>query len=136
MATDQSASFIKIDDELRLVIGWANVNKINGESVVDHHKDLISSRELTKAAMDFMSSSREGGIMHFRDKDTGELIKIGEVVFAMPFTEEIKKSFGIDIPEEGLAIGLRVDNDAIWKLVKEGKLAAFSIGGTADREEI
>ena len=135
MPSDQPQSFLKVDDDLRLVIGWASVNKINGDHVVDLHDDVIDSRTLTKAAMDFMSSSRTGGVMHFKNEE-GEIIKAGEVVFALPFTEDIKKVFGIDIPEEGLAIGVRIDNEGIWKMVKDGKLTAFSIGGKADRTEI
>jgi len=132
MTTPQADSFLKIDEDLRLVLGWASVNKVNGEDVIDHHDDIISSRELTKAGMDFMSASRQGGIMHFRDAE-GEVIKAGEVVFAMPLTEDIKKVFGIDIPEEGLAIGVRIDDDDVWEFVKDGTLGAFSIGGKADR---
>lgn len=135
MPNSKSDSFLKVDDELRLVIGWASVNKINGDHVVDSQDDVISSRELTKAAMDFMSVSRMGGVMHFKNAND-EVIKAGEVVFALPFTDDIKKVFGIEIPEEGLAIGVRIDDDGVWKMVKDGTLAAFSIGGNADRVEI
>jgi len=132
MPDDSTISFLKIEEDLRLVLGWASVNMVNGEHVVDLHNDVIESRELVKAAMEFMSYSRTGGIMHFKN-EYGEPAKIGEVVFALPFTKDIKKAFGVDIPEEGLAIGVRIDDEKVWEMVKNGSLSAFSIGGHADR---
>jgi len=132
MTKSTPSGFLKTDEDLRLVLGWASVATVNGVDIVDSQDDIISGRELTKAGMNFMSASRQGGLMHFRNEN-GDVIKAGEVVFAMPLTADIKKVFGIDIPEEGLAIGVRIDDDEVWKLVKDGTLGAFSIGGKADR---
>ena len=126
---------LKIDEELRLVFGWANVTVYDGASVVDSQNDVIASTVLVKAFMDFMANSRKGGLMHLQDKQ-GKTVGVGEVVFAFPFTADLKKAMGIDIPEEGVMIGFRADSDAVWKAVKGGELKAFSIGGRAIRTPI
>jgi hypothetical protein len=126
---------VKVDEELRLVFGWANVTMYDDDEVVDSHDDVIESQVLVKAFMDFMASSRVGGVMHLRD-ETGDPVGVGEIVFAFPFTADIKKALGIDIPEEGVVIGFRADDDAVWDAVKSEQLKAFSIGGKAIREPI
>lgn len=128
----ENAGVVKIDEELRLVFGWANVTVMADEEVVDLQDDTMDTQVLVKSFMEFMSASRTGGHMHSRD-DNKSPISIGEVVFAFPMTPDIKKSFGIDIPQEGVIIGVRVDDDQVWKDVKDGKLPAFSIGGKATR---
>jgi len=126
------AQIIKTDDELRLAFGWANVSVYDGEEVVDTQDDITDTTDLVKAFMSFMSDVRKGGIMHARGADD-EPVVIGEVVFAFPFTADLKKAMGIEIPQEGVVIGLRVDDDATWAAVKDGRLAAFSIAGKAQR---
>jgi hypothetical protein len=125
---------VKTNDELRLVFGWANVTVMDGAEVVDTQNDVMDSQVLVKAFMDFMSASRKGGVMHLRD-ESGNLLEGGEVVFAFPFTPDIKKAFGIDIPAEGVVIGYHAGEE-VWKAVKDGKLRSFSIGGKAVRTPI
>lgn len=133
--TGKPLKIVKVSDELRLVFGWANVTVMDGQEVVDTQNDVMDSQVLVKAFMDFMSSSRTGGLMHLRDED-GNPIGVGEVVFAFPFTADLKKAMGIDMPEEGVMIGFRADDDSVWKAVKDKKLQAFSIGGKAVRTPV
>jgi Putative phage serine protease XkdF len=133
--TGAPLQIVKVSDELRLVFGWANVTLMDGEEVVDTQNDVMESQVLVKAFMDFMSSSRTGGLMHLRD-EAGAPVGVGEVVFAFPFTADLKKAFGIEMPAEGVVIGFRADDDAVWKAVKDGKLQAFSIGGRAVRTPV
>lgn len=132
--TTEALHIVKVSEELRLVFGWANVTVMDGEEVLDTQDDVMDSQVLVKAFMDFMSESRTGGVMHLRDK-AGNPVGVGEVVFAFPFTADLKKALGIDIPEEGVVIGFRADNEDVWKAVKAGELQAFSIGGIATRVE-
>jgi len=133
--TGQALQVVKISEELRLVFGWANVTVMDGEEVVDTQNDVMDSQVLVKAFMDFMSNSRVGGVMHLRD-EAGNPVGAGEVVFAFPFTPDIKKALGIEMPAEGVVIGFRADDDSVWKAVKDGKLQAFSIGGKAVRTPV
>ena len=127
--------FLKVDNELRLVLGWASVTMKDGQEVVDLHDDVIDGDNLTKAAMEFMANTRKGGVMHIKGED-GTAVPIGEIVFSMPFTADIQKAFGIQLDREGLAIGVRVDHDGVWAKVKDGTLAMFSVGVRGRREEI
>ncbi len=130
--TQALAPIVKISEELRLVFGWANVSMYDGTAVVDSQDDVMDSEVLVKAFMGFMADTQTGGVMHLRD-EAGEPVGIGKVVYALPFTADLKKALGIDIPEEGVLIGLRVDNEEVWSRVKSGELAAFSIAGEAVR---
>lgn len=133
--SDDRLRIVKVNDELRLVFGWANVTVFDGDEVVDSQDDVMDSNVLMKGFIPFMADSQVGGLMHLKD-EAGEPIGIGKVVFAWPFVPDVKKAMGIDIPEEGVMIAVRVDDDDVWKAVKEGKLQAFSIGGRAIRTPI
>jgi hypothetical protein len=123
--------FAKTDDELRVVYGWASVTKIGGEEVVDNQDDVIDTHDLVKAVHDFMLDSRVGGIMHMRGED-GPVV-IGSVIESIVLTDDVQKTLGIDLGMEGWFIGIKVMNDTVWKMVKDGRLKAFSIGGKGVR---
>jgi hypothetical protein len=116
-------------DEERLAFGWAYVSTLKGEISLDHSGEFIRPDQIAKAATNFMLSMRTAKAMH-----TGE--KIGEVVHSMPLTNDIAKALGIQSDREGWVIALKVYDDQVWKDVKSGKLAAFSIGGRALKEMV
>lgn len=124
----------KTNDELQVVYGWASVTKVNGAAVVDLQDDVIETTELVKAVQDFMLDSRKGGIMHMRGDD-GPVV-IGAVVESIVLTEDVQKTLGIDLGREGWFIGIKVMHESVWKMVKDGKLKAFSIGGSGARVPI
>lgn len=117
---------MKTDDEKRMVYGFASVSSVNGAELVDLQGDVIDMAELTKAAHEFMSNARVGGDMH-------TTMGTGEIVESMVIDGSLKKVLGITRPEEGWFIGYKVTDDGVWKNVKEGKYAGFSIGGTGVR---
>lgn len=127
--------FAKRDDERRVVYGWASIIKVAGEPVVDHQGDLIEEADLIDAAHDFVSKARRGGVMHIQ-RDNGDTVEIGEVVESVLFTEDMQKSLGMDLGKTGWFIGLKVSSDEVWKMVKDGDLQAFSVGGSGMREPI
>lgn len=116
----------KIDEDQRLVFGWASVVEENGKPIVDHQGDVITPRELVKAAHGFIISSRAAKVMH-----EGE--KVGEFVESMVFTKEVQDALGIDLGKVGWWLVLKVENDSVWSMVKNGKLKMFSIGGKGQR---
>lgn len=122
----------KLDEDKRLVFGWANVSlTVDGELVEDYQEDMIDPEELEAAAYKFAELYRDGGEMHER---TG----IAVMVESIMLTEEKQEAMGIPagtLPV-GWWIGFRVTDDDVWEKVKSGEYSMFSIGGEAIREEI
>lgn len=113
---------VKVDEEQRIIYGWASVTKINDEYLVDLQDDVIPTETLVKAVNKFMEELRVGKTMH-----TGE--QTGTILHSFPVTKEISQALGIQTDKEGWIVGYKVYNDELWKQVKSGKYAAFSIGG-------
>ena len=114
----------KVDEDKRLVFGWAN-------EVVDLQEDMIDPETLEAAAYKFAELYRDGGEMHER---TGTAVMVESVVL----TEEKQAAMGLaagTLPV-GWWIGFRVTDDDVWEKVKSGEYSMFSIGGTAIREEV
>lgn len=122
-----SVPISKVDDEQRMVWGWASVIVEDGSVVTDKQDDQVELAELSKAAHGFMRMSRVGGDMH-------EKMDGGEIVESIVFTPDMQKALGIDLKKVGWFIGYHVTSDDVWKRVKSGDLKAFSFGGRARRE--
>lgn len=136
-------AFAKIDEEQQLVFGIASMAvTADGKPVEDLQGDVIPPAELEKAMYDYVVESRQGGTMH-------EEIGTGTLVESFVATPEkltaLLKGLGIEVVD-GLAdissfkgaaawVGYKISDPATWADVKSGKLAAFSIGGEAVREE-
>lgn len=122
----------KVDEDKRLVFGWANVSvDVGGNEVVDLQEDMIDPETLEAAAYKFAELYRDGGEMHER---TGTAVMVESVVL----TEEKQAAMGLaagTLPV-GWWIGFRVTDDDVWEKVKSGEYSMFSIGGTAIREEV
>jgi hypothetical protein len=123
---------LKYNDELSTVYGWASVNSEGGEIVTDHQDDQVVDAEIVKAAHDFITSSRTGGVLHAR-QDDGSPYRGGDIVESVVMTPDVQKALGIDLGRTGWFIGYRVDDADVRALVKSGALKAFSIGGRARR---
>lgn len=122
-----SGTIEKVDEDQRLVFGWASVIEKNGEPVVDSQGDVIYPAELEKAAYDFVLFSRDAGEMH-------ERIGVGKIVESMVFTKEKTKALGLSegsLPV-GWWVGFKVDAEVFAK-IKSGEYKAFSIGGAGKR---
>lgn len=127
--TKLEGKILKADDEQRMVYGWASVITEKGEPVVDRQGDVIEAETLVKAVNEFMEHVRVGKAMHSGDQ-------VGVVVHSFPVTKELGDALGIHSDREGWIVAYKVYDDAVWKMVKSGELAAFSIGGRAMKEEI
>lgn len=117
----------------QLVFGWLSVAiDAAGKPVVDHEGDIIPAEELEQAAYDFVLYSRQAGEMH-------ERIGIGRLVESMVFTKEKTEALGIPegtLPVSGWWVGFKIDDPDVWAKIESGEYQAFSIGGTAEREEV
>lgn len=125
----RAAKIIKIDDEARIVWGWASVVSIDGKPMIDRQGDIISAEVMTKAADNFMADVRTAKAMH-------EGGKIGEVIHSFPLTKALGEALGVHSALEGWIVAMKVHDDSVWSRVKSGELAAFSIGGMGKRNAI
>jgi len=122
-------TILKMDEEQRLVWGWASVVSSGGIPIIDRQGDVIEADTMVKAANKFMEDVRVGKLMHSGDQ-------IGLVVHSLPLTKEIGDSLGVHSDREGWIVAFKVHDDEVWESVKSGQLKAFSIGGKAKRETI
>lgn len=120
------ADIFKVEEDKKLVYGWASIIEENGKQLIDKQGDLIDEEELIKAAHEYMTEYREGHEMH-----EGE--QVSKTVESMVFTKDVQKALGIDLGKVGWFIVQKVQDDEYWQRIKKGEIAAFSIGGTAVR---
>ncbi|CAB5220457.1 Phage-like element PBSX protein, XkdF [uncultured Caudovirales phage] len=123
----------KLDPDHQLVFGWAYVSKTpNGEVIIDKQGDFIDSDwELEKAAYDFVIDSRSGDVLHNQKK-------VATLVESVVFTTEKLEKMGLpagSLPT-GWWIGMKVEDDETWELVKTDRLRMWSVGGRGTREEV
>lgn len=111
------------------VRGWASVIEKDGAQVVDHEGHTIEMHELTQAAHQFVTDSREGHVYH-----GGE--RVGSVVESVLVDEPFAKALGVTDTRRGWWVGMQIHDDAIRARIASGELRAFSIGGSAVLEEV
>lgn len=108
-------------DELGLVFGWAFTHAVDGVPYHDSQGDHIVEDDVIKIAAEYLALGGDTDEMHDRSPD-------GKVVFAMPMTSEVAKSFGIKTETTGLMIAIKPSADVFQKF-KDGSLTGFSIDG-------
>lgn len=129
------AKISEIDEDKRQVFGFATVTHVNGEEVVDKQGDYIPVEEIEKAAYNYVLTSRKGGDMHARDGDGPK--HTADLIESVVFSEEKANAMGIkDAPSHGWWIGMRVNDDEQWEMVKDGRRSGFSIHGSGKRREM
>lgn len=121
----------KTDEAQNLVFGWlSKVVAADGTEIVDKQGDIIPVAELEQAAYDFMLASRSADVMH-----DGKAV--GKAVESFVSTPEKRAAMGAVSTDKSVGwwIGFKVP-PATFAEVQSGKLAEFSIGGTALREPV
>ena len=116
----------KSTDEEQRVFGWASVSEIDGKEIVDHHRDIISTKDMEEMAYQF-AEVRTGGEMH-------DTMGVSQLIESMVFTKEKQEALGIDLGMVGWWVGFQVTDTETWKRVKNGELRSFSIGGRGFRQ--
>lgn len=118
----------KYDSRLGIAFGWGAITSVSGEPYYDSHGEAISGGEILNASAAFMEGDRVAKHQHAAT-DGG----IGHVVFAFPLVDDVKKSLGIASVNEGLLVGIKVDDPEVQRQIDAGELTGFSIGGSAKR---
>lgn len=120
-------AILKIDEEQRMVFGWASVAQMEPDApVVDLQGDTIDGPTLEKAAYEYVRRYRTVNDMH-----TGGAV--GDLVESFVLTPEKLKAMGLKrdgAPEVGMWVGYKLD-DAEWAAFKRGERPMFSIEGQA-----
>jgi hypothetical protein len=124
-----SFTVLKADPSQHIVLGWGSVSLVEKGLVTDLQGDQIEPEELERAVYEFMLESRQSGVMH-----DGQ--SVGDVVVSLVTTPDIVKAFGLGELPVGWILGVKVKDAKIWQDIVDGKLKAFSIQGTADRENV
>ncbi|MFE9742947.1 XkdF-like putative serine protease domain-containing protein [Streptomyces sp. NPDC006477] len=123
----------KTDEDKRLVFGWCSVGIMPDGSVVDDKQgDVLDDvEEIEKAAYEFVLNSRDGGEMHVRK---------GVSTMVESFVSTPEKCAAMGIPEGTLPVGwwvgFRVEDEEVWKAVRDGKYKMFSVHGKGTRKAL
>ena len=123
----KTAPVLKIDEEQKMVFGWANVAMMNeNEPVVDLQDDTIDGATLEKAAYDYVRRYRVVNDMH-------KGAAVGDLVESFVLTPEKLKAMGLKrdgAPAVGMWVGYKLDDEE-WAAFKRGERPMFSIEGEA-----
>jgi hypothetical protein len=98
-----------------------------GTCETDSQGDWIKPETLRKAAWDFMEKSRIVGNQH---KGTAKAVIVENQITPVDMVVDGEK-----IVKGSWVVGVKINDDALWKKVESGELSAFSIGGTGVRVE-
>lgn len=126
-----TARVFKVDEQLGIVLGFANVSTVNGEPLVDLQDDVTCEDELLKVCAEYAESGAAVDEMHDEQPVDG-----ARTVFLFPLSSAIAKEIGLgDVAKTGILIGVKLPPETLAKF-KSGELNAFSIGGTGEREQL
>jgi len=120
---------LKVDEEQRMIFGWANVAMMGeNEPVVDLQDDTIDGATLEKAAYDYVRRYRVVNDMHHGPA-------VGDLVESFVVTPEKLKAMGLTrsdgAPAVGMWVGYKLD-ETEWAAFKRGERPMFSIEGEAE----
>ncbi len=140
--------FVRIDKaniEKQIVYGVVTDPYAIKGLLIDAHGDWISPKAIEEDAHQFSKSERVIGLQHIQKADA-QLIE--SHVEQYPTPEDYKKAmsgephsvwrrpFGEDVVHSGSwVVGVQL-GDKEWDLYKQGKITAFSPGGSGTREEL
>ena len=128
---DKRGEVIKVDSDQNLVFGWAYINVEKDNQVYDHSGEFIDDpNELEMAAYLFNLQFRESGEMHKGDA-------VGRLVESLAVTPDKLEAMGLqkDALPTGWWVGFYIEDDEVFEKVKNGTYSAFSIQGSATREQ-
>jgi len=118
----------KLDDDKRLVFGWASVlENEDGSPLEDLQGDVIAPDELESAVYKFVLDSRKAGEMHERTEGIGRLVE------SFVLTPEKAAVLGIE-KRAGWWVGFKIDDDSTWSEVKKETSGCFQ--SAARRSEL
>jgi hypothetical protein len=136
---------LRSGDEERMVYGWASVSKINGENVVDSHRDEITTDALLTLTHEIIKGSRAGKFDHAGAKKS-EIVEglvfrpeiwagIADTLEAAGALTKAEAAVVRKIEFEGALLGFHCADDDVWDVAKASDFE-LSIGCDAFVEPI
>jgi len=129
----KQVEFMKVDDELGLVFGFAIVCSEGGVPFIDLQKDHCPEDAMVEAGLELMENPISVDD-HAREDDGVTPVVDGRIPFVFPLTTDIAKSMGIKTERTGLMIGMKPSEEVLAKF-KSGEYKGFSIGGAYRENE-
>lgn len=118
-ALGKSIALLRTDEE-RFVLGV-----VLEPETVDAQKDIYSAGEVREAAHRFMEEYQNVGFMH------RQLVNDKERILESYVAPADLELGGGHVKKGTWLLAVRVEDDQLWKQVKDGSISGFSIGGNA-----
>lgn len=125
----QVVDIFKIDDEQHIVYGKALV-----PDRIDLQGDIVSKDDVEKAAHDFLINLQKA----YSELSTGQQSTNASQIGFMHKVFKGVGGFGyiaesyID-PEGSWILATKITDDRVWKMIKDGQITGYSIGGKGVR---
>lgn len=134
----------KVDADKRQVFGWCSISEMNGVPYVDLQGDFMAVEEIEKSAYQYVLESRKGGDMHSRVRKgittnfSDEPKHTADLIESFVVTPEKLAVMGLerDALPHGWWLGMKVNDDEQWAMVKSGERTGFSVHGTGARKDM
>jgi hypothetical protein len=93
--------------------------------VPDGEDEITSAVEIEKAAHDYLKNQR---VVKREHKDSTDCVPVESFIAPVDFTMKKEK-----VLKGSWLMGVHIPDAKLWKQVEDGKLNAFSVGGSAER---
>jgi hypothetical protein len=120
----------KIDEEKRIVYGKALV-----PDKVDSQGDIVSKEDIEEAAHNFLINLQKAyielltfGVNKTNASQIGYMHRVFKGVGGFGY---IVESY-ID-PDGAWVLATKINDETVWKMIKDGRITGYSIGGTGKR---
>jgi hypothetical protein len=130
----------EVDAEKKIIMGAAlvpnkQIYRVN-EKTKEEYYIYFSEDTVRKASELFLMNSNQNNATYEHDKKLKGMSVVESWIIDEPKTDK-SKFYGFDLPKGTWMISMKVNNDEVWKDVKEGKVKGFSIEGYfADKLEM
>jgi broad specificity phosphatase PhoE/2'-5' RNA ligase/cation transport regulator ChaB len=132
----------KVDEEKRLVFGWASICMVDGRMITDTQGDQILPSTLEDAAFSFVLDSRKAGEMH-EANGNGTVTGVGQLVESLFVDAQKIDAMVSSLQQQGISasmtmpicgwwVGFRLTPE-VFARVKDNTYRAFSVGGKGKR---
>jgi hypothetical protein len=119
-------SFYKVEDEERIVTGIVYL-----PDEVDSHGDFMKASTIRKMMINWVTKYQKFKLQHNED------VSSDKVQMVECFQAPITYASGTTIISKGAwLLSSKINDEQIWKDVKEGKITGYSIGGWGKRVEM
>ena len=126
----QPQIFKEVDKEKRILMGAAMIpdKKIYRKEKDEEFEVFFSKDTVVKASQLFLKNNNQSEATLQHESDAKGLTVVESWIISDPVQDKSKK-FGFDLPVGTWMISMKIDNEDVWKEVKDGVYKGFSIEG-------